>query len=64
MSELKGDNLFMVMEKGDVDLAKVLKDRRAQIDDPFVRFYWSEMLKCVAAMHGKGKVLAYIISDY
>ncbi|MFH4981274.1 hypothetical protein AB6A40_007983 [Gnathostoma spinigerum] len=52
--ELRGDRLYIVMERGDTDLATFLKTRRQQIDDIFIRFYWSEMLKCVKAIHDKG----------
>ncbi|KAK6108186.1 Protein kinase domain family protein [Brugia pahangi] len=54
--ELHGDFLYVVMEKGDTDLATFLKTRRNQIDDIFIRFYWSEMLKCVRTIHEKGIV--------
>ncbi|MCP9264854.1 Dual specificity protein kinase Ttk [Dirofilaria immitis] len=54
--ELHGDFLYVVMEKGDTDLATFLKTRRNQIDDIFIRFYWSEMLKCVHTIHEKGIV--------
>uniref|UniRef100_A0A915PJQ4 Protein kinase domain-containing protein n=1 Tax=Setaria digitata TaxID=48799 RepID=A0A915PJQ4_9BILA len=54
--ELRGDFLYVVMEKGDTDLATFLKTRRNQIDDIFIRFYWSEMLKCVHTIHEKGIV--------
>uniref|UniRef100_A0A0R3S1R9 Protein kinase domain-containing protein n=1 Tax=Elaeophora elaphi TaxID=1147741 RepID=A0A0R3S1R9_9BILA len=54
--ELRGDFLYVVMEKGDTDLATFLKTRRNQIDDIFIRFYWSEMLKCVRTIHEKGIV--------
>ncbi|KAL3985312.1 Protein kinase domain family protein [Acanthocheilonema viteae] len=54
--ELRGDFLYVVMEKGDTDLATFLKTRRNQIDDIFIRFYWSEMLKCVGTIHEKGIV--------
>ncbi|VDM97830.1 unnamed protein product [Thelazia callipaeda] len=54
--ELRGNVLYVVMEKGDTDLATFLKTRRSQIDDLFIRFYWSEMLKCVRTIHEKGIV--------
>uniref|UniRef100_A0A915BW06 Protein kinase domain-containing protein n=1 Tax=Parascaris univalens TaxID=6257 RepID=A0A915BW06_PARUN len=54
--ELRGSHLYMVMEKGDTDLATFLKTRRSKIDHIFIRFYWSEMLKCVHAIHSKGVV--------
>jgi serine/threonine-protein kinase TTK/MPS1 len=43
------------MEVGETDLAKVLTLRHSSsdsvLDVPFVRFYWSEMLQCVQAVH-------------
>ncbi|KHN77955.1 Dual specificity protein kinase Ttk [Toxocara canis] len=54
--ELRGNHLYMVMEKGDTDLATFLNTRRNKIDHIFIRFYWSEMLKCVNAIHNKGVV--------
>lgn len=54
-SELHGDFLYVVMEKGDTDLATFLTTRRNQIDDIFIRFYWSEMLRCVRTIHEKGE---------
>ncbi|VDK80686.1 unnamed protein product [Litomosoides sigmodontis] len=54
--ELRGNILYVVMEKGDTDLATFLKTRRNQIDEIFIRFYWSEMLKCVRTIHEKGIV--------
>lgn len=54
--EIQKHNLYIVVEKGDVDLATFLKTRRHQIDDIFIQFYWNEMLKCVSAIHKEGIV--------
>lgn len=47
--------LYLVMECGELDLARVLLSRRNSepaLDLAFVRFHASEVLKCVRAVHG------------
>lgn len=66
-SELRRNHLYVVMEKGETDLATFLNTRRKQIDEFFIRFYWSEMLKCVRTIHERGHLmytfLVYVCTD-
>lgn len=54
--------LMLVMEKGDADLAAILKqfmetDQQAgQLDPVVIKFYWKEMLKAVDELHTAGVV--------
>ena len=47
------------MEKGEADLAAVIKSRLSQssashvLNPTLVRFYWKEMLECVDSIHEK-----------
>lgn len=54
--------LFVVMEKGDSDLASVLKSfvetENYKLDPHLIRFYWKEMLKAVDEIHQHGIVHA------
>ncbi|KAF2718799.1 kinase-like protein [Polychaeton citri CBS 116435] len=47
--------LLVLMEKGDKDLNRILTLKltaaEPKFDPVFVRFYWREMLECVAAVH-------------
>ncbi|VDD85766.1 unnamed protein product [Enterobius vermicularis] len=54
--ELRRHYLYILMEKGDIDLASFLRTRRTEIDDLFIRYYWNEMLKCVGVIHKEGIV--------
>ncbi|ETN78796.1 kinase domain protein [Necator americanus] len=47
------NTLYVVMEKGDIDLATFLKTRRTEIDSAFVKYYWNEMLRCVKVIHDR-----------
>jgi serine/threonine-protein kinase TTK/MPS1 len=55
--ELNDDKqeLVVLMEKGDTDLARVLTMRLnepdARFDSAFTRYHWREMLECVQAVH-------------
>ncbi|KAK9457386.1 kinase-like protein [Dipodascopsis uninucleata] len=49
--------VHMVMECGEIDLAHVLAARLNQpLDVGFIRYYTTEMLRCVAAVHDHGIV--------
>lgn len=45
------------MEKGDDDLASVLKSatRKGPLNPVTIKFYWSEMLYAVSDIHEKGR---------
>ena len=49
------EQLCVLMEKGDTDLAKLLtlrlKSDKAHFDPIFTRYHWREMLECVQAVH-------------
>ncbi|KAK6045859.1 kinase domain protein [Cooperia oncophora] len=47
------NTLYVVMEKGDVDLATFLKTRRTEIDSSFIKYHWNEMLRCVKVIHDR-----------
>ncbi|CAG2118064.1 unnamed protein product [Medioppia subpectinata] len=56
-----GQQLLVVMEKGDSDLNNVLKsfmesEEKRSLDPHLVRFYWQQMLKSVDEIHAKGVV--------
>ena len=56
---VRPDNLlYIVMECGDCDLATKFNDRfsRKNITRNLVRFYWEEMLACIAVIHAEGIV--------
>jgi len=48
--------LYVVMERGDVDLATVIKSNtdNGRITPEMVKFYWSEMLRAVEVIHKEG----------
>lgn len=56
------EKLLLVMEKGEADLAAVIKSRLSQssashvLNPTLVRFYWKEMLECVDSIHEKNVV--------
>lgn len=54
-SELREEEntLYVVMEKGETDLATFLKTRRTEIDSAFIRYHWREMLRCVKVIHDR-----------
>ena len=56
LSEEKQE-LYVLMEKGDVDLNKLLSLRlsepKAEFDPVFTRYHWREMLECVKSVHDK-----------
>ena len=46
--------MYVVMERGDVDLSTVLKNRRkanSTIDENSIRLYWQQMLEAVHTVH-------------
>ena len=47
--------LYVLMEKGDVDLNKLLSlrlsEHKARFDAVFTRYHWREMLECVKSVH-------------
>ncbi|KAI9740335.1 MAG: Dual-specificity kinase, spindle pole body (SPB) duplication and spindle checkpoint function [Cirrosporium novae-zelandiae] len=49
------DTLVILMEKGEIELEKLLKSilhaENARFDISFTRYYWKEMLTCVKAIH-------------
>lgn len=58
-SEYKADEqkLFVVMEKGDTDLAGFFKSRKNSDVDyrhKMIQFYWLEMLRAVQVIHNEG----------
>lgn len=49
--------LYVVMEKGDTDLASLFKRRQNEkLPDQMIAFYWLEMLKAVKLIHEEGKL--------
>ncbi|ODQ66845.1 kinase-like protein [Nadsonia fulvescens var. elongata DSM 6958] len=55
--EMKPTSVFLVMECGEIDLAHVLNARLGHpLDLSFVRYYATEMLHCLAAVHRHGIV--------
>lgn len=55
-----GNTIFMVMERGEVDLAHVLHYKltgpQAALDVPFVRYHAREIFECVRDVHAHGIV--------
>ncbi|KIW04065.1 uncharacterized protein PV09_04883 [Verruconis gallopava] len=60
MIDEEKQRLYVLMESGETDLAKVLRVKlegdpnsstHGRLDIPFTRYYWQEMLKCVQAVH-------------
>ena len=45
--------LYIVMEKGDTDLTKLLQSytRLNEVDANMCKFFWGEMLRCVDVIH-------------
>lgn len=51
-SDSIGDRIFMVMELGSGDLAKIIRlNSKKPLDIEFARYWGLEVLKCVAAVH-------------
>ena len=52
------DLLYVVMEKGDTDLASLIKKYtiKKEITAAMIKHYWSEMLHAVAVIHQKGVI--------
>ncbi|KAK1829892.1 kinase-like domain-containing protein [Podospora conica] len=53
--------LSVLMEVGELDFNTLLKSRHsspegARLDPVFIRYYWKEMLECVAAVHARDVV--------
>lgn len=48
--------LYVVMEKGDTDFSRLLKDimKTKKISMSMITYYWTEMLNCVKDIHEKG----------
>lgn len=46
--------LYMVMEKGDTDLSKLIRNTK-HMSVHMIMYYWSEMLITVNQIHEKGK---------
>lgn len=55
--EMRSTQVYVVMECGEIDLAHILNNRLNQpLDISFVRYYATELLKCVDAVHRNGIV--------
>ncbi|AOW06811.1 kinase-like domain-containing protein [Yarrowia lipolytica] len=55
--EMRSSQVYVVMECGEIDLAHILNNRLNQpLDISFVRYYATELLKCVDAVHRNGIV--------
>lgn len=48
--------LYMVMERGDTDLSKLIRSTK-HMSVHMIMYYWSEMLTTVNEVHSKGKLL-------
>ncbi|KAI5957318.1 MPS1 [Candida jiufengensis] len=58
-SEVTKSSLYLIMEKGDIDLAMLFQNRlnmNLPLDLQFVRYHISEMFKCVKDVHDAGIV--------
>lgn len=57
-SQQLNDELYVVMEKGDVDLATFLRSRKQDVGNALtemhIQAYWVEMLRCVKVIHDHG----------
>jgi len=51
---IKEKILYMVMEKGDTDLSKLIRNTK-NMSVHMIMYYWSEMLITVNEIHAKGK---------
>lgn len=53
------NTLYVVMERGDTDLATLLRDakKRNQISEVMQKFYFSEMLEAVNVLHKEGRII-------
>ncbi|XP_057370805.1 probable serine/threonine-protein kinase dyrk2 [Daphnia carinata] len=52
------EKLLLVMEKGDTDLANLIRNRTSlnAINPTLIRFYWQEMLEAVKEIHDKNVI--------
>jgi len=52
----KENSLYVIMEKGDTDLASLLKKyaNKRELTPAMIKHYWTEMLHAVSAIHQKG----------
>ncbi|KAI5970906.1 MPS1 [Candida margitis] len=58
-SEVTRSSIYLIMEKGDIDLALLFQNRlnmNLPLDLQFVRYHMSEMFKCVKDVHDAGVV--------
>lgn len=58
-SEVTKSSIYLIMEKGDIDLAMLFQNRlnmNLPLDLQFVRYHISEMFKCVRDVHDAGVV--------
>ncbi|KAI5949787.1 MPS1 [Candida theae] len=58
-SEVTKSSIYLIMEKGDIDLAMLFQNRlnmNLPLDLQFVRYHISEMFKCVKDVHDAGVV--------
>jgi len=51
---IKEKILYMVMEKGDTDLSKLIRSTK-NMSVHMIMYYWTEMLTTVNEIHAKGK---------
>jgi len=51
---IKDKILYMVMEKGDTDLSKLIRSTK-HMSVHMIMYYWTEMLTTVSEIHAKGK---------
>ncbi|KAE8747124.1 hypothetical protein FOCC_FOCC006122 [Frankliniella occidentalis] len=54
----ESNTLFVVMEKGDTDLSKLIKDVKnsKKISATMIAYYWTEMLNAVSFIHKRGTI--------
>ncbi|PIO59752.1 hypothetical protein TELCIR_18773, partial [Teladorsagia circumcincta] len=54
-SELREEEntLYVLMEKGEIDLATFLRTQRTKIDAVFINYHWKELLRCVKVIHDR-----------
>lgn len=55
LSEKRNNRLYVVMERGDIDLATFMQKKFNQIDAKFIKYHWQEMLRCVKVIHDRSK---------
>ncbi|PIO75111.1 kinase domain protein [Teladorsagia circumcincta] len=47
------NTLYVLMEKGEIDLATFLRTQRTKIDAVFINYHWKELLRCVKVIHDR-----------